>query len=52
MSCEIVRMCPRPFAIIPAFPARIKVTALRVEHTWIGSKFALSTNTGSFIRFR
>ena len=40
----MVRMCPRPFAIIPAFPARIKVTARRVEQTWIGADGAPRVN--------
>lgn len=49
INCVMVRMFPRPFAIMPAFPAMINPIARRIEQTWIGSKFALSTNTGSFI---
>src|SRR5690242_11898731 len=45
-------MCPRPFATMSALPARIRPIALRVEHTWMGSKFAFSTRTGSCIGLR
>ncbi len=38
----------KPGGGLPGLP-HFKPTARRVEHTLIGSKFALSTRTGSFI---
>src|SRR5665647_1919969 len=46
-TCFTVFISPRPFRIRLAFPSIIRVMARRVLQTLIGSKFALSTNTGA-----